>query len=101
MLAVVVDSPGSRARDTTALVRNLREVNALPVLQVAALLGAPGVVFVFSLFASTVAIAIVRGGVLERRGLDVPSQALGNSGCRDYICIWHSDDKLFAAIATS
>jgi apolipoprotein N-acyltransferase len=45
------------------------QVRALPVLQVAALTGAPGVVFLFSLFASAVAIAIFLGGRITQPGM--------------------------------
>jgi apolipoprotein N-acyltransferase len=42
------------------------QARALPVLQVAAWTGAPGVVFVFSLFASAVAVAVHRGRRIDR-----------------------------------
>lgn len=45
------------------------QVRALPVLQIAALIGAPGVVFLFSLFASAVAIAIFLGGRISQPGM--------------------------------
>ena len=45
------------------------QMDAIPVIQIAAVTGQSGVVFLFSLFASTVAVALYRGRDIERPAL--------------------------------
>jgi len=42
------------------------QMDALPVIQIASVLGAPAIVFLVGLFASTAAVALYRGGRIER-----------------------------------
>ncbi len=45
------------------------QMDALPVIQIASILGAPAVVFIVALFSSTVAIALYHGGEIEHPAL--------------------------------